>query len=184
VDTVYQGVEIARIDLGSTPAAVTPLTPAPDAVGWAIDQVAGRLYYHRRYYSAPPGSGAFHVVADSIFRVPLTGGAAEAVYGRAPEPGVLEEGIGGFALLNGRLFVTANRYFVPPPTPLDPAPPPVTQSELLEILGDGATESIAIMVGTAGNRWTRIAASADGPHLVVASELGGAKDLHLFAVDP
>lgn len=184
VDTVYQGVELARIDVSTSPATITPVAPAPDAVSWARDPSAGMLYYHRPYYSAPPGSGAFSIVADTIFRVPAGGGAAEAVYGRAAIPGSIDEGMDGFAVLDGRLVVALHDTRPIAPAPGQPPPPPETRSRLLRIEGDGSETTLNIRITSNGSRWTRLSASSDGRHLVAASILAGQRDLYLFDVAP
>jgi hypothetical protein len=181
IDTVYQGVEIARINLGGNSATVTPVAPAIDAVAWARDQTTGQLYYHRRYYSAPPGSGPTNVVADTVFRVAASGGTAEVVYGRPAVPGSIAEGMDGFTLLDGRLMLSL--YDMRQPAGV-PSPPPETRSRLLRIEGDGTVTTVNTMLTSNGSRWTRLSASADGRHLVAERILAGQRDLYLFDIAP
>jgi hypothetical protein len=183
VDTVYQGVEIARIDLSTTPASVTSVVQAHDAVGWTLDQDAGLLYFHRRYYSAPPGSGPSGIVADTVFQVPLVGGTPVAIYGRPPlAPGLIEAGMSGFAVLNGRLFVSLFTVRPVPPPPELPVPPPETESFIVEVRNGQAVNFSYPLSSRTGNRWGRLTASADGEHLIAESRIAGSKDLQLLEV--
>ena len=118
-----------------------------DAVSWQLDENSGRIYYHRRYYSAPPGSGGSVIVADSVFRIPAGGGTAEVVWGRAPVPVNqfeinLGQGMGGFGVGGGRLFVSVwdRRQ---PPAGGGQTPPPETRSRILEIVESFARGLIA-----------------------------------------
>lgn len=177
VDTVYQGVEIARLDVGSVPATITPVASAPDAVAWTLDEAAGVLYYHRRYYSAPPGSGTSLVTADTVFRVPLAGGAAETVYGRPMLAGGSPLRLDGFAIVDGELYV-AQSYEVAhaePPTCLLE-----TFTDIWRMPSGGPPESVWAGSSCTGNRWLRLSGSSDGRHLVAERILAGQRDLYLF----
>lgn len=178
VDTIYQGVELARIDLATTPATVTSIAPAPDAVAWARDAADGTLYYHRRYYSAPPGSGPSSVVADTIFRVPAGGGAAESIYGRPAIPGSIAEGLEGFAVAAGAVYLSVFD------TRMIAGAAPETRSRILRIGDDGELATISTRVANDGSRWTRLGGSSSGGELVAGSILGGQRDLYLFKVAP
>ncbi len=193
VDTVYRGVEFARLDLSTNPAGVTVIAPAPDAVSWQLDEVSGRVYYHRRYYSGPLGGGQAVVVADSIFRFPLAGGAAEVVWGRPTEttaPGELSlgQGMGGFGVGGGRLFVTIWDRRQPAPAG-GQVPPPETRTRILEVVA-GEPALLRQEFSTAHSIWTRLSVSRNGRYLVAARVTGGtlnadkiqsgARDLFLF----
>jgi hypothetical protein len=192
VDTVYQGVEFARIDLATTPATVTSIAPAPDAVSWQLDENTGRIYYHRRYYSAPPGSGGSIVVADTVFRIPAGGGQAEAVWGRSPVtfPGILAQGMGGFGVGGGRLFVSVWDQRQPPASG-NVIPPPETQTRILEIV-DGEAITLRSELSNSQTIWTQLSVSRDGRYLVAArvtggsfssdKTQGGSRDLFLFPI--
>jgi hypothetical protein len=176
VDTTYRGVEISRIDVATTPAGVTPVAPATDAVGWAFDPSTRMAYFRRPTYSAQPGSGSFAVVADTIFRVSLAGGTPEAVFGRAPVAGEYEGALDGFAVVEGRLFVSQHS------TRILPSPPGgfETRSEVGEVQPDGSLDPLNIRLTLNGALWTRLAASPDGHSLVAASVLLGQRDLYRF----
>lgn len=192
-DTVYQGVEIARINLATNPATVTVIAPATDAVSWQLDEASGRIYYHRRYYSAPPGSGTSLVVADTVFRIPLAGGTAEAVWGRAPVPNApgelnLGQGMGGFGVGGGRLFVSVWDRRQPPASG-GVVPPPETRSRLLEVVA-GEEQLVRVDFSPSQSTWTRLSVSRDGRTLVAGKVTGGTlgddktlmgqRDLYLF----
>ncbi len=196
VDTTYLGIEIVRIDVSTTPATVTPVAPATAAVAWALDRSTGRLYYQVPTYSAPPGSGAFRVVADTIWRVPLAGGNREVAWGRPElaltDTTILAEGMGGFAVAMGRLFATPWDRRQPGTPPGQPVPPPETRSRLVEITAAGEV-TLDTRISIAPSLWTRLSASPDGRSLVAGSVvgstlsgtlmLGGQLDLYRIPLD-
>jgi hypothetical protein len=180
IDTVYQGVEIARIDVGTTPATITPVVAAPDAVAWTLDQASGMIHFHRRYYSAPPGSGALTVSADTVFRVPAAGGTAEAVYGRASTSGGSPLRLDGFAIVGGRLYVTQS-YDVEHPS--DPSCLIETFTNLWRVEA-GTLEHVTASSSCNGSRWLRLSGSPTDEHLVAERILAGQRDLYRFDIAP
>lgn len=184
IDTVYLGVEVTRIDVSTTPATVTPIAAATNAVAWALDRsgAAPMVYFHRRYYDTQPGSGAdFDAIADTIFRAPLDGGSAEVVYGRphVDIEGLLGEALDGFTVADGNLYVA--QHFVRQPPPVGGVTqPPETQSQILHVVSGGAPETISLRLTNNGAVWTRLSATPDGRALVAASVVGGVRDLYRF----
>lgn len=176
VDTTYVGIEIARFDVSTTPATITSLALVPGAIGWALDQSSNLLYYHVPTYSAPPGSGGFSVIADTIYRVPIGGGTPEVAYGRAPVAGTFDQRLDGFAVANGRLFVAVHsqRTLPNPPGGIE------TRSDVGEVQVDGSLRVIDTRLTTNGSRWGRLSFTPDGGHLVAESLLGGQRDLYLL----
>ncbi len=178
VDTTYLGIEVSRIDVSTTPATVTPVVATPNAVAWALDRSTQMVYFHRRYYSDPPGSGAFSVVADTIFRAPLAGGEVQVVYGRPHVAGSIDEGLDGFAVVNGRLFVSqhSTRTLPPPQNGVE------TRSDVGEVQLDGSLDPLNTRLTNTGSLWARLSASPDGHTLVAASLLAGQRDLYRFDI--
>lgn len=176
IDTIYQGVEIARINLATNPATITPIVATPDAVAWAFDPDAGMLYWQRRYYSAPPGSGTLNVTADTIFRAPLAGGDPQVLYGRPPSAGSSPLRLDGFAIAGGRLVV-AQSYEVfhsEPPSCLTE-----TFTNLWLVGVDGSLQNLLAAASCTGNRWLRLSGAPDGRSFVAERLLADQRDLYL-----
>lgn len=183
VDTVYQGVEIARIDLSTNPASVTSVVAAPNAVAWMLDRDAGLIYFQRRYYSAPPGSGPTAIVADTVFRVPVAGGVPTAIFGAPPlDPGLIASGMNGFTVLEGRLLVSLYTTRPVPPSPGTPNPPPETESAILEVHADGSQARMYELSSRTGDRWGRLAVRAGTTQIIAEARIGNSKDLYLLEV--
>lgn len=176
VDTVYLGVELARIDLSTTPATITVLAPAPDAVDWTIDAADGSLYYHRPFYAPPTEQRLYAVAADTIYRV--TGGGATPVWGRAPIPGAADARLTGFAVSNGRLFVAEYHQVVivaPGGTRVERG------STIAEVTGGTSSELVRRIDG---GEWGPLTIGPDGHHLIAESNAPGGRDLYLVEAQP
>lgn len=185
IDTVYHGIEVVKLDLGTGTAIVTPIAEAGGAVDWAYDESAGMIYLHRPSYAPPTPVSQYQVIADTILRVPVTGGTPAVFWGQPPvEILGLVSGpfVEGLAAAEGRVWVS--RYFtrLPPVIPPDPPQPLQTRSVISEIRGDGSAIELAstIDVGSAGTRWARIAASPTGDRLAAERRLGATRDLYLI----
>lgn len=167
-DTVLVGVEIARINVATNPASITVIAPAPGAIAWALDPVDGAYYVHQPTY-APPAAPLFRIIADTILRVSATG--TVPIYGRPTVPNTTGGQLDGFAIHGGRLFV-ARRWFEPAQT----------AARLAEVI-DGVDQiPLGSRLGPNGDRWGRLAITADGTGLIAESVLGNARDLDRYEV--
>lgn len=176
-DTVLVGVEIAQINLATTPASITVIAPAPGAVAWALDPVDGAYYFLRPTY-APPADSLFKPIADTIFLA--SGTTTVPIYGRPTVPNTIGGRLDGFAIHGGRLFV-ARRWFEFPtvgPRILQ------TASQVAEVVDGVDRLPFGSRLGPNGDRWERLAITADGSGLIAESILGNARDLVRFEVDP
>jgi hypothetical protein len=177
VDTVYLGVELARIDLSTTPATITVLAPAPDAVDWTIDPADGSLYYHRPFYAPPTEQRLYDVAADTIYRV--TGGEATPIWGRPTLPDQISARLTGFAVSHGRLFVAdVRQVLIVTPT----GPQIETRSTIAEVAGETTIAELARRID--GGRWGPLTIGSDGHNLIAESNAPGGRDLYLVEAQP
>jgi hypothetical protein len=181
IDTVYIGIEVVRLDLGEGNAVVTPIADADGAADWAYDESVGTIYFHRPTYAPATPVSQFQVVADTVFRVSVTGGTPTAFWGQ-PEEEVLGLFAGpvvqGLAAAEGRVWVSHWFSRIPPGGPGSPE----TRSVISEIHGDGATTELGstVQLGSSGTRWARIAADPSGTRLAAELLLGPTRDLYLI----
>jgi hypothetical protein len=185
IDTLYNGVEMVRLDLGSGTAIVTPIAEATGVTDWAYDESAGTIYLHRPTYAPPTPLSQYQVVADTILRVSVTGGTPEPFWGQPPGTALgLNYGpvVEGLAAANGRVWVSHYFTRIPPSTPPAPPQPLETHSAISEIRSDGSSTPVGstVQLGSSGTRWARITARPDGDQLAAERFLGSTRDLYLI----
>ena len=185
IDTLYNGVEVVKIDLGTGTAVLTPIADATGAVDWAYDEAAGMVYLHRPTYAPPTPVSQYQVIADTILRVPVTGGTPVVFWGQPPSmvPGVtFGPSVTGLAAADGRVWVSHYFIRIPPVIPPAPPQPPESHSVISEIHGDGSAAEVpgTFRLAPPGNHWARLAASPSADRLAAELTLGTTRDLYLL----
>lgn len=179
VDTVILGVEIVKIDVSTTPATISRIGPAPDAIGWAVDPTAKEYYYLRPSYAPPTEESVYRVIADSVFRVGPLGGTA--IWGRRQSPTETAGGTEGIAVGGGRVLVSVWQS-EPVPVPPPGVPPIHTTTRILALFNATDPIPIAERISTDGTHWGRLASDSAGRVLIVESIEGLKRDLYRVEV--
>jgi hypothetical protein len=179
-DTTARASLIVEVLVDQRPVRWNTLAQTDWVTMLAVDRAAGLLYFVR---STPRNASEVldaARLADTVYRMPIDGGAPTPVYGAPRAPTELVGGVVGLAAGGGRLFIAELRGDDPPS--LRPAG---DTARLREILPDGTLRTIdARPIATAGH-WGRIAVSPDGRQLVAELHTGtGQADLYLMPTGP
>ncbi len=177
VDTVYLGVELARIDLSTTPATVTVLTPTPDAVDWTVDPGDGTSYVHRRFYAPPTEERLYVAAADTIYRV--NGGDLTPVWGRPTSAEIVDGHLNGFTVFHAQLYLSLSHTRV---TETAGGNRVSQESLIARVGGDGELTPLAQRINH--GEWGRLAVTSDGLYLAVESIVNGDRDIYLVEAQP
>ncbi len=178
-DTIPIGIELARLRIDGDVATVVATIPMFEAIAWTIDQGAGMAYYIVQR-ARPDLAETFHEsLADSVYAIPIGGGAPVLRYGTAGLDAAPLERLHGVASGGGRLFISRSwRPTVPPGT----VPIGATLlSDISEVMADGSLRQVAPAFSW---RWGRIRASADGRHLLAEAVERTTSDIYQIEVGP
>jgi hypothetical protein len=120
-------------------------------------------------------------LADTVFALPLAGGAPVPVYGTLGGDGAPLERLHGIASGGGRVFIS--RSWRGPGIGAVQIIVPGTEmfSDISEILPDGTLRTIAPAISW---RWGRIRLSPDGRHLVAEAVERTTSDIYLLDLQP
>lgn len=180
-DTTFRASLLVELLVDETPVRWNTLAQADWATMLTVDRSEGWIYFVRATPRSPEINIDAARLADTVFRMPLTGGPPVPVYGAPRGPGELVGGIVGLAAGGGRLFVSEQRGAVTSPF----ARPQGDLASLLEIRPDGTTRAITSQRIADAGRWGRIAASPDGRQLVAELHTApGLADLYLLQTGP
>lgn len=180
LDTTVRASVVVELLVDETPARWSVLAPADWGTMLAIDRGAGLLYVVR----ATPRTPALNVdagrVADTVYRMPLTGGPPVPVHGAPRAAGEVVGGVVGLAAGGGRIFLSEQRGTSPAGIR-----PEGEHSRLIEVLPEGGIRTIDSRRMADAGRWGRIAASPDGRQLVAELHTAtGEADLYLLPTGP
>jgi hypothetical protein len=152
-DTVTVGVHLARLRLDQPTPQITLLGDATDAIAMAHDASTGDAVL--AIQRALPDDPWHEPNADTIVRIPATGGARTVVYGWPRPDGFYREHLHGVAAGGGRIFASRSYRRGSLASPVE--------SDLFEVMADGTLRSIAKAPVW---RWGAIRLSADGRSLL------------------
>lgn len=177
-DTLTQGVEIVRIDLATNPATVTPITPAPEAFGWARDPMDGAIYFGRQSWVVT-ATGRYRTFRDTVFAATIEGGQPVWSWSAGNEYDIGR--LDGFTAVNGRLFIARqSTSFVPGPT----GPVAHTISLIAEVVGGIEQNPISVIDNGPSIYWGQLAATSDGQALIAELVSPEGKDLYRLDLTP
>jgi hypothetical protein len=167
-DTVYFGLDIAKVRIDGGSPQVTVLASLNGADAMAYDPSAARFVFLR---------------GDSLFTVPVTGGSA-TFYATLPETeNEFGRGITGVAAGGGKIWITWIR------TVQETVAIGVTTSSISEVSATGALTSLndrerRVVLNSVTNdegSWHRITAAPDGTRLAIeGQDTGGGYDVYLL----
>ncbi len=170
-DTLTIGVELARISgLDAGRMDVTSITAMPGLLSLALDRSKGQLLLVRQYHD-PEDDSFYESFADTIFTMPVGGGAAAPLAGTPRDEGPPLERFHSVAAAAGRTFVARSWY--------NSATPPLLRSGLVsdiaELMPDG---TLTARWPAPGVRWRRITAAPDGSALLAEAFTGISTDIY------
>lgn len=160
-DTLGIGIEFARLRIEPTGANVIATIPAPDAIAWSLDATTQQIHYIVQRPRADLADIFHESLADTLYMMPVGGGAPVLRYGTAGgDAGPLER-MHGVASGHGRVFISRS-WRGPNVGSVITAGDPLF-SDISEVLADGSLRTIADRMG---RRWGRLRLTPDGRALI------------------
>lgn len=105
-DTVHFGIDVVRIRVDDQPVTWTRIAPGMGAAEMALDRSTGMLYLlSHRYFDAE----GLAVIADTVWRMPLSGGTPGPVFGLPNDASSPGERIFAITAGGGRVLATRGR---------------------------------------------------------------------------
>lgn len=180
-DTIPLGVEIARLRVSETAVTVEQTIPAFEAIAWAHDASTDEVHYIVQR-ARPDDVDVYHeAFADTLFTVPLSGGAATPRLGTVGPLFSPMVRLHGVAAGGGRLYLSRSWNESGPDGSGRFPQGTSVRSEISEVMPDGTLRPIAFAPTT---RWGRIRLSPDGRHLLAEAIARTTSDIYLIAVQP